>query len=187
MDAAVACIAEHGYGGATTDLIAKTAGTTRGPLQYYFKDRAGLIYAAFQRLHQAVMGIYEEELRGVETPRAYVEAVLDAGYRVCRSREHYALLEILIAARSDADLQGRLAPLLAAANAEIDRTWALRFPDGASTQEQRLAVRYLLVAINRGLALNSLTFPDEELFEREYALTRAIAFQLFGLDAEPGA
>ncbi len=179
IEATIECIGRHGYAGATTEAIAKHAKITRGPLQYYFSDRVGLVHAAFERLHRDLMARYAASTRGAATPREAVDRILDTNYEICRSEAHYALIEIIIASRSDPELRSRIEPLLAQTNSGIDATWSRTVGAGQSP-EQLVAARYLMVAITRGLALNSLTFRDPELFEREFELTRKMAHTLLG-------
>lgn len=178
IDTTITCIAERGYGGATTDLIAKTANTTRGPLQYYFTDRLGLITAAFERLQQRILDAYRVALDGSGPINDKIDQLLDVSYAICCSVDHYALIEIIIASRSDPDLAARIAPLLASSNAAIDRTWRESIAD-SNAGDSIVTARYFIVAVNRGLALNQLTFSDPELFEREFALLRSVARTLF--------
>jgi AcrR family transcriptional regulator len=179
IEATIECIGRYGYAGATTEVIAKHADITRGPLQYYFSDRVGLVHAAFERLHGDLMVRYAKGTKGASNPREVVDRILDINYAICRSEAHYAMIEIIIASRSDSDLRARIEPLLAETNTAVDANWASSVGAGGSS-DQLVAVRYLMVAITRGLALNSLTFADPELFEREFALTRKLAHSLLG-------
>lgn len=180
IDAAIHCIGGLGYTAATTEVICKHAGVTRGPLQYYFTDRTGLIYEAFRRLQRGIIGRYTEGSARAQTPAEFVDALLDVTYAICRSEEHFALLEIIIASRSDPALSERLAPRLHDVNQQIDVLWTGRLTQTGASSDQVATARYLLVALNRGLALNSLTFADPELFEREFALTRRVAHLVYG-------
>jgi AcrR family transcriptional regulator len=179
IEVAIACIAQKGYSGATTEVIAREADMTRGPLQYYFADRVSLVYAVFERLHANLMTKYAEGVKGADTPHALVEKLLDVTYNTCRSDEHYAIIEIIVASRSDQALRALIEPTLMQANAKIDNAWPRAF-GGVRGDEHLQAARYLVVALNRGLALNCLTFQDADLFERDFALTRKIAHDLFG-------
>lgn len=180
VEAAIHCIGRQGYAAATTEVICKHAGVTRGPLQYYFTDRTGLIYEAFLRLQRGIVGRYNEGAARARTPADFVDALLDVTYQVCRSEEHYALLEIIIASRSDPALAERLAPQLQTINRQIDARWVQHLAGIDATPEQIATARYLVIAINRGLAINSLTFSDPDLFEREFALTRRVAHLVYG-------
>lgn len=57
LEAASACFAENAYGGVTTSMVAKAAGTTRTNLHYYFKTKRDLYlevvrqFGALPRLH----------------------------------------------------------------------------------------------------------------------------------------
>jgi len=184
VEAAIQCIGRFGYTAATTELIARHAGLTRGPLQYYFTDRTGLIYEAFLRLQRGIIQRYIDASRDSDTPIQFVDALLDVTYQVCRSEAHYALLEIIVASRSDPALAARLEPQLVQINRQFDARWTQRLAELDATPQQIATARYLAIALNRGLAINSLTFKDPELFEREFAMTRRIAHLMYGTGKE---
>ena len=62
IDAAIICLAEVGYAGATMRRIADTAGVTQGPRQYYFPTPVRMFEAVVDRIHSSE-GEFVEEMR----------------------------------------------------------------------------------------------------------------------------
>lgn len=56
LDAAVACLADVGYGGTTTTVILERAGVSRGSLLHQFPSKDELLVAAVQHLAEARTG-----------------------------------------------------------------------------------------------------------------------------------
>lgn len=112
LDAAVACLVESGYTGATTLRIQARAGVSRGRLLHHFPSRDQLLVAASR--HLAI-----ERMRGSNTRIAEVRA-LSPGERLDRVIElmwdtfaepyFWAAVELWTAARTNPELRAALLP-----------------------------------------------------------------------------
>ncbi len=71
-------LAELGYVGTTLAQIAGRAGVSPGLVAHYFGDKDGLLDAAFRSLARRVSDHVRARLRQVGTPRARIQAVIDA-------------------------------------------------------------------------------------------------------------
>ena len=71
-------LAELGYVGTTLAQIAARAGVSPGLVAHYFGDKDGLLDAAFRSLARRVGSQVRGRLRRVSTPRARIQAVIDA-------------------------------------------------------------------------------------------------------------
>lgn len=52
VDALIAVMAQHGYDGATTALVAQQAGLTQGLVHYHFKNKREILLAMLERVRQ---------------------------------------------------------------------------------------------------------------------------------------
>lgn len=103
IDATIAVIHRLGYGGATTALIAEEAGVSRGAILHHFGTRAVL-------MAEVIRDVFEKER--AEYDRLDAESHLGHNvsdwpsmlWQVFRKPSGLAVLEILQAARSDAEL-----------------------------------------------------------------------------------
>lgn len=108
IDATVASLVEDGYADTTISRIQERAGVARGTLLHHFPTRAELLVAvvedvAARRLHV----LPDEEGSGA----AGWDAAVDLIWRDLQSPNFLAVLELWVAARTDADLRAALVPV----------------------------------------------------------------------------
>jgi betaine-aldehyde dehydrogenase len=78
IDVTIDSLAELGYVGTTLAQITGRAGVTPGLVAHYFGDKDGLMDAAFRLLARRVGDHVRARLRQISTPRARIQAVIDA-------------------------------------------------------------------------------------------------------------
>src|SRR6202142_3524515 len=78
VEVTIDSLAELGYVGTTLAQIAIRAGVSTGLVAHYFGDKDGLLDAAFRSLATRVGNQVRARLRQVGTPRARIQAVIDA-------------------------------------------------------------------------------------------------------------
>ena len=160
-----------GYGGATTDIIAKEAGVSRGAIIHHFGTRA-------QLMADVIGEVYEEEHREYQRLEAegYSGQRLadwpEMLWKVLRKPSGLAVQEILQASRSDPSLAALVAPVYS----RIDQIAAAglreRFPD-ADESDRLVALRLFVWAI-RGLSVAQVLAPDPAEVELSVKLFRRI-------------
>ena len=107
LDACVSILIERGLGATTTLAVQKQAGVPRGVLLHYFGSRAELICAAARHLYTTKVG--EVRLRAARSSGA--EDWVPLLWKVVSGPLGGASLELLIAARHDAEMREYLKPL----------------------------------------------------------------------------
>lgn len=113
LDAAVACLVESGYSGATTLRIQARAGVSRGRLLHHFPSRDKLLVAAARHLAMERLRRTDERivanargLSGIERLDRAIELMWEAF-----SEPHFwASVELWTAARTNDDLREALLP-----------------------------------------------------------------------------
>jgi betaine-aldehyde dehydrogenase len=78
VEVTIDSLAELGYVGTTLAQIAGRAGVSPGLVAHYFGDKDGLLDAAFRSLARRVGDHVRARVRHVSTPRARIQAVIDA-------------------------------------------------------------------------------------------------------------
>ena len=78
IEVTIDSLAELGYVGTTLQQIAGRAGVSPGLVAHYFGDKDGLLDAAFRSLARRVGDHVRARLRQISTPRARIQAVIDA-------------------------------------------------------------------------------------------------------------
>lgn len=150
IEAAIECLAEKGYGATTLQEIARTAGMTHGPLQYHFRSRVELLAAVSRQLVAHRVEVFRPLL---EAPsEGMLQAYVDRLRSYSQTSAFMAALELLLAARGDADLRDAIAASrqdapVAAFAAEISQRTGM-------SREDVVAILDLLAALSAGMALN---------------------------------
>lgn len=156
MEAAVGAVHRLGYGGATTALIADEAGVSRGALTHHFGSRAELMATVVQWVYERELELYRDLLAG-GFRGARVSDWPDIVWEVLSKPSGLAVLEILQATRSDAELAERVKPVQMAIEQAGIETMQARF--GGDDDTRRATVRLIIWAI-RGLTIEQMLVSD---------------------------
>ncbi len=78
IDTTILVMAQVGFSATTLGLIAKQAGVSTGLVAHYFGDKDGLLEATLRSLASRLSRAAAARLRAAETPRARLQAVIDA-------------------------------------------------------------------------------------------------------------
>lgn len=167
VDAAVKTIHRLGYGGATAFLIAQEAGVSAGSIVHHFGTRADLMAEVIRSVFEQELQAYDElqQRLHVGTHVADWPALV---WQVLSRPSGMAVLEILLAARSDPKLAERVAPLQASLEQQSVARALLRW-DGPGKKDI-LALARLIVWSVRGLSIAQVLVPDPREIERSVAL-----------------
>lgn len=109
VQATLESLARLGYAGTSTSAICKRAGVSSGGLFRHFDTRMDLIVAATEQVGKA-------HIRAIEALRDQdydVETILRLAREITRSDPHAAWHEVMVAARTDAELRDAVNPVLA--------------------------------------------------------------------------
>jgi AcrR family transcriptional regulator len=156
LDAAVACLVEGGYAGATTVRIQARAGVSRGRLLHHFPSRDQLLVAASRHLATERLrrtGERVDELAGELDRTARLDRAIELLWETFAEPHFWAAVELWTAARTNDELRAALLPeereIGAAIRAGMDRFYG---PD--LVRHPRYAeVRDLLFTSMRGVGL----------------------------------
>jgi AcrR family transcriptional regulator len=112
LDAAVACLVEDGYAGASTLTVQARAGVSRGRLLHHFPSRAELLVAATE--HLATTRLAEIRRRaaavmaGLPPGPQRIDRAIDLMWATFQEPPFWAAVELWTAARTDPELQAAL-------------------------------------------------------------------------------
>lgn len=161
LDAAIESLARYGYARTTTQLIAKIAKVSRGAMLHHYATKQELIesvtdYAFYRHMERFTAAI--KELPDIERMRDNSGILVD--WRLYRSREYTAYLELLVAARTDDELRATFVPKAR----RHDRVWRdelIRdFPEWAADLKLLGRSRRLVQAVMSGMVLNREVWDD---------------------------
>lgn len=112
IQATIDILFESSYAVATTIEVAKRAKVSRGAMLHHFPSRIDLLLATAEYIILEQRRYRIEKLAGVENNWKRFVAAADVSWEVQKQPETIALLEIMLAQRSDPELRKRMAPLL---------------------------------------------------------------------------
>jgi AcrR family transcriptional regulator len=163
LEAAVACLVESGYAGATTLRIQARAGVSRGRLLHHFPSRDALLVAASRHLateRLEGLGSRIDGLAGLSRAER-----LDRGVELMWatfSEPHFwAAVELWTAARTHADLRAALLPEEREVGAAIRAGLARFYGPDLAAHPRYAAVRDLVFTSMRGVGLTYALDPRD--------------------------
>ncbi|WP_051857964.1 TetR/AcrR family transcriptional regulator [Streptomyces cellulosae] len=166
LEAAVACLAEHGWTGSTVAVVAERAGVSRGAAQHHFPTREDLFTAAVEYVAEerstALRALFPQGATGDR--HAVVAALVD----LYTGPFFRAALHLWVAASNEAPLRPRVTELEAHVGRETHRIAV----DLLGADETRPGVRETvqgLLDMARGLGLANLLTDDTARRERVVA------------------
>ncbi|MEU6991515.1 TetR/AcrR family transcriptional regulator [Streptomyces sp. NPDC046465] len=153
LEAAVSCLAEHGWAGSTVSVVAERAGVSRGAAQHHFPTREDLFTAAVEYVAEQ----RSTALRALPAQdRASVVAALVDLYTGPLFR---AALHLWVAASNEPQLGGRVTELEARVGRETHRIAVGLLGADESVPGVRETIQGLL-DMARGLGLANLLTDD---------------------------
>ncbi|WP_432041519.1 TetR/AcrR family transcriptional regulator [Streptomyces cadmiisoli] len=164
LEAAVACLAEHGWAGSTVAAVAERAGVSRGAAQHHFPTREDLFTAAVEFVAEerslALRALFPDGATAGDR-RAVVRALVD----LYTGPLFRAALHLWVAASDEDQLRPRVTELEARVGRETHRIAV----DLLATDESEPGVRETvqgLLDMARGLGLANLLTDDAARRER---------------------
>ncbi|MFC7927984.1 TetR/AcrR family transcriptional regulator [Streptomyces sp. NPDC090109] len=159
LEAAVSCLAEHGWAGSTVSVVAERAGVSRGAAQHHFPTREDLFTAAVEYVAEE----RSQALRAL--PSDDREAAVAALVDLYTGPLFRAALHLWVAATGEDQLRARVTELEARVGRESHRIAV----EVLGADETRPGVRETvqgLLDMARGLGLATLLTDDRTRRER---------------------
>lgn len=176
LEAAVACLADHGWAGSTVSVVAERAGVSRGAAQHHFPTREDLFTAAVEyvaeRRSTALRDLFPD---GPGDRRAVVTALVG----LYTGPLFRAALQLWVAAANEEQLRGRVTELEARVGRESHRIAVELLGADESRPGVRESVQGLL-DMARGLGLATLLTDDTARRERVVAQWAALLDEALG-------
>jgi len=154
MDAAVHCLHRFGYSATTTTLVAQHAGVSRGGMLHQFPTKVDLMLALVEHVFQGQQAFSMKMLRKVAPGPDRFMALTEITWQAQSQVSSMAMLEVLVAARSDRDLAKRLAPVAETIDHEIfELVWGVAVEAGITNRKAVEDMVHLHLAAMRGLSV----------------------------------
>ena len=106
LDAAVHCLAKYGYAKTSTQFVAATAEVSRGAMLHHYATKAALISSVIDYIDaQRLRAIYEDVKKLTDEERIVEGKAFEITWRLMKTPEAQAHLELNMASRTDAALR----------------------------------------------------------------------------------
>jgi AcrR family transcriptional regulator len=166
LEAAVACLAEHGWAGSTVTVVAERAGVSRGAAQHHFPTREDLFTAAVEYVAEerstALRALFPQA--AADDRRAVISALVD----LYTGPLFRAALHLWVAASNEEQLRSQVTELEARVGRETHRIAVELLGADESRPGVRETVQGLL-DMARGLGLANLLTDDRARRDRVVA------------------
>ena len=167
VEAALDCVAELGYLGATMDRVVAKAGVSRGAQGHHFPTKSRLMQAAMTHmLDQLIEDLrHQTELirRRKSDPPAVFRHLWDKYFS---SWQFTVTMEFIVAARMDAELRQALRPVTEQFHQQIDDCFYL-LCRGSGHQDARLIMAVnLTMSLLRGMGVQTVLYDRPAYFTR---------------------
>lgn len=124
LAAAIRLLHEGGYSAANIKAIAQEAGVSLGSLQHQFPTKAKLMAAVVDQLARKRIEAYRAAAQEIDDPVMKYVSIFDTTWTVVKQPEFAAVLEIMLARRSDPELRDETAPSFETNDAMV-KEWVL--------------------------------------------------------------
>ncbi|WP_294303479.1 TetR/AcrR family transcriptional regulator [uncultured Sphingomonas sp.] len=163
--AAVQTIDRRGYAGANNASIADEAGVSRGAITHHFTTRAAFMAEVVRWVFEQETRIFRELMEQAHTGSRMADwpALL---WDVFSRPSGVAVMEILVASRSDPELAALVLPM----QAEVERTGAANFLQTIGGKQLDMSAIRLVVWAIRGMTMGRTFIADPADMENAVSL-----------------
>uniref|UniRef100_UPI0035CC031F TetR/AcrR family transcriptional regulator n=1 Tax=uncultured Sphingomonas sp. TaxID=158754 RepID=UPI0035CC031F len=159
IEAAIACLHRTGYSATTVSTVANEAGVSRGAMTHQFPAKTDLMLAVVEHVFDQDAHFYADTIAAMD-PAQFLIGLPEMMWGVISRPAGIAVIEIMLASRSDPGLAERLRELQSAIDVRAHKWSGERVrAAGIKPHPDGEAIHELYVAAVRGLAIEA-TFMD---------------------------
>ncbi|WP_296556491.1 TetR/AcrR family transcriptional regulator [Pigmentiphaga sp.] len=166
LAATIEVLMRSGYNGLTTKEVARCAGMSNGALMHHYATKAELVVAATAEIYEESIRRGQREAHAPEAIERPVEGFIKDCWSVYFDWPFIAAIEVIMVARTDPDLMGKILPVMERYRSSTNALWLEVFRQAGFSGEQAQLALNLSLNLVRGMALNNLWQHDEAHYER---------------------
>lgn len=170
--AAVDCICELGFAGASSAAIADRAGVSRGAVQHHFGTRDRLLLAILEDLRGKLVARPQRAVAEGTPVADRLDALLEQYWEIINSRHFIATVQIQLATVNDRELYPEVFKLMHKSVTQLDRDWVAIFAEHDIPASRVMAARHLALATFRGLAVRQVYRGSRDGWAAERSLLK---------------
>lgn len=172
FNAVISSLDEVGYSECSINRVQTQAGVSRGALTHHFPNKEEIMVQTLEHLLAPVRGpaTPSDQEANLLRPSGATENLQDQLHelwrRVINTREGRALMEILVAARTDTALSARITPSLWAYNDDFNRNIAHLYQASEGHEDELALLWSICRSFMRGLHTQSPYERDPEIITK---------------------
>jgi AcrR family transcriptional regulator len=176
FDAVITALDEVGYSECSINRVQTLAGVSRGALTHHFPSKEEMMVKTLEHLLAPVRGASEPNdqeanlLRPSDAGSRLQDQLHALWSRVINTREGRALMEILVAARTDQVLNSRITPSLWSYNDEFNRNIANLYQAAEGHEDELTLLWSICRSFMRGLHSQAPFERDPKIITKMVAL-----------------
>lgn len=155
LDASVEVMRERGYAGFRTEMVARTAGVSRGALLHHYPRKRDLILAVHEHLYQLAMARSIETARAATDQSTIIDEMLKDAESFFLSDHFFSVLSIVISASTEPDIRTEILDVSRNARLPIEAAWAVSMSQFMPRPSAENLV-YMTFNLVRGYAMRTL-------------------------------
>jgi AcrR family transcriptional regulator len=184
VDATIDLLVERGWAGMSTNDVVHRARVSRGALTHHFPSKAALMDAAAERLIGQRAADFATTFRLLPPEGRTIDAALDLLWSYFRGPTFSAVLELIVAARTNDELRTAISDAPERVVTESLSLFEELFPDAAASPNAVPGLR-LALTLMTGLAVEQILRPERtEHAEETIGWIKAMA-RSFGIGPAP--
>ncbi len=175
LDAAIDCLQDLGYARTSTPEIARRAGVSRSGQIHQFPTKVELVTSAVERLLGRRRTEFIEALARIPPASDRATAAIDLLWSMVQGATFDAWLELVVAARTDAELRPAVASMTERLRDTIEETFRDLFPAPPEPDPfYEVAPRFAFALLD-GLAVHRIIATDPERITRVVDVLKKVA------------
>lgn len=175
LDVTIECLSELGYASTTTTVVAERAGLSRGAQLHHFGNKQQLVVAAMEHLFERRLDEFEHALHSLPAGADVTGAAIDLLWKIFSGPTYYAYMELVVAARTDSDLEKIIIELNHRFDARVDATFREFFENTPENAAFYDVVWTGVLALLEGLAFEKIVRPKDPRVDKVVELMKQLA------------
>jgi len=162
LNACIDLLIERGFARLTVAEVAARAKLSLGAMTNYYRTKLDLVTAAAVYTQELSVLQADKLAKIARKSRAPVSAFVRHVKTFYLNRSYLALVELLIAARTDPDLAERFLPTVVSRRLHINESWLTIFVDAGLPERKAKEMLNTTLFLTRGMALAHMMALDRE-------------------------
>lgn len=162
LEATIECLADLGYAHTTTGAVARRAGLSRGAQLHHYPTKQELVAHAIEHLFAQRRAAFLDAFEALPPEVDRLEGAIDLLWAQLSGPSFAAVLELIVAARSERVLRERILPLLERFRATVDEIFLTLFGDTMERGPIFDVAAPFALALLEGLALDRVLGSERD-------------------------